>query len=359
MDVQGTLVSLHEDFPGEGWLGLFNRFWPAYERWFLRQGASRRPGLADSRAALSLYMPELVPLWQHLVELVASELVLGTTGIERAARFLTLYRPTPYLTGCSQAVWVGDEPVLVRNYDYHPSLWEGVLVATRWSDHRVMAMSDCLWGVLDGMNEAGLAVSLSFGGRRVVGDGFGIPLVLRYLLERCGSVSEACRVLSRVPSHMAYNVTAVDAAGDFVTAYLAPDRPPILRKFPLCTNHQEIQDWREYLRATSSLEREQTLAALLANPCLEIEALVQAFRRPPLCSPNPAAGMGTLYTAVYYPRRGVARFLGPGWELWQSFARFQQGRVSPWPPLSPLSAPEVSADPHRLGVDPFEKPVKG
>ena len=38
-------------------------------------------------------------------------------------------------------------------------------------------MSDCLWGLLDGMNDDGLGVSLTFGGRRVLGDGFGIPIV--------------------------------------------------------------------------------------------------------------------------------------------------------------------------------------
>ena len=41
------------------------------------------------------------------------------------------------------------------------------------------------------MNDDGLAVSLTFGGRRVLGDGFGIPIVLRYLLETCGTVEEA------------------------------------------------------------------------------------------------------------------------------------------------------------------------
>ena len=54
-------------------------------------------------------------------------------------------------------------------------------------------MSDCLWGLLDGVNDAGLAVSLTFGGRRDVGDGFGIPIVVRYLLEVCSDVSRRAR----------------------------------------------------------------------------------------------------------------------------------------------------------------------
>ena len=62
-------------------------------------------------------------------------------------------------------------------------------------------MSDCLWGLLDGINDAGLAVSLTFGGRRDVGDGFAIPLVMRYLLETCDTVDEARAALERIPVH--------------------------------------------------------------------------------------------------------------------------------------------------------------
>jgi predicted choloylglycine hydrolase len=48
-------------------------------------------------------------------------------------------------------------------------------------------MLDCLWGLLDRVNDAGLAISLAFGGRPQVGEGFGIPLVIRYVQETCGS----------------------------------------------------------------------------------------------------------------------------------------------------------------------------
>ena len=91
-------------------------------------------------------------------------------------------------------------PVLVRNYDYAPSRFEGVVQATAWGKHRVIGMSDCLWGLLDGMNDAGLVVSLTFGGRRVLGDGFGIPVVVRYLLETCSTVAEARAALARCRS---------------------------------------------------------------------------------------------------------------------------------------------------------------
>ena len=61
-------------------------------------------------------------------------------------------------------------------------------------------MSDCLWGLLDGMNDRGLAVSLTFGGRPDVGDGFAIPLVVRYVLETCDDVARPARCSRASPS---------------------------------------------------------------------------------------------------------------------------------------------------------------
>ena len=101
----------------------------------------------------------------HIKRITAAEerLCELAGGSDQAARFLSLYCPPPYLMGCSQAVWPGEEPVLVRNYDYNPLFVDGLVLHSTWNGRRVIAMSDCLWGVVDGMNDAGLAVSLTFG----------------------------------------------------------------------------------------------------------------------------------------------------------------------------------------------------
>jgi len=132
-------------------------------------------------------MPEFVASWERLVELAG--------GDDLAARCLSLWCPPAFITGCSQAAWTreGSDPVLVRNYDYPASRLEGIVYLTAWGGRRVIGMSDCLWGLLDGMNEEGLTISLAFGGRPVVGDGFGIPLVMRYVLQTCSTVDEAQR----------------------------------------------------------------------------------------------------------------------------------------------------------------------
>ncbi len=310
MKVHRTFRVLREERPGPQWRGHFRSCWPDYERWFLLEGERARPTYRECRRMLQWYMPEIVPLYEELVELAG--------GSDRVARMLSLYRPTPYLAGCSQVVWTQDEPVLVRNYDYRPDLWEAVALATRWHDRNVIAMSDCLWGVLDGMNDKGLVVSLTFGGRRIVGDGFGIPIVLRHILETCDTVREAGKVIQRIPVHMAHNVLMVDARGDFASAYLGPDRFPILRQWPISTNHQETWDWPEYLAATGSYERESFLASRLADPTESAETLASRFLAPPLYRLDYRRGLGTLYTSVYRPAQLSAEFRWPGLSCHQS-----------------------------------------
>ena len=92
-----TFYAVAEPEPGPGWQGLFSSAWPAYR---------------------------------------------------------------PYITGCSQAVHLGVDRALVRNYDYAPELLERVVLGS------------------------------SFTGRPATGTGFGIPLVLRYVLEVFDSAAQ-------------------------------------------------------------------------------------------------------------------------------------------------------------------------
>ncbi|MDX1595161.1 MAG: C45 family peptidase, partial [Gammaproteobacteria bacterium] len=235
---------------------------------------------------------------------------------------------------------------LVRNYDYEPRLCEGTLLHTAWNDRRVIAMSDCLWGVLDGMNEDGLVVSLTFGGRRVVGDGFGVPIILRYILEFCTTTQEAVDVLLRVPIHMAYNVTVIDRAATFRTLYLSPDRIAVVRQLPATTNHQGRVEWHAHARATATIERERYLFSRIADGDETPSGLVGAFLSPPLHNSDFSKGFGTLYTAVYRPRRARMELLWPGRSPWtHAFAHFGEGQVDVDLPLAghvpPLGEPAL------------------
>jgi predicted choloylglycine hydrolase len=214
--------------------------------------------------------------------------------------------------------------VLVRNYDYAPERLEGTILHTRWV-RDVIGTSDCAWGLLDGINDAGLAVSLAFGGRTVVGSGFGVPLVVRYLLETCATTADARAVLARLPYHLAHTLTIVDASGDVCTAYLAPDRGAELSTATVATNHQGRVEWAEHASATHTMEREERLVRLLEREAGTVEEFVDAFLHPPLFGTDYQRRMGTLYTCAYHVREGRVeyRWAGSGWE--QSFASFAEG----------------------------------
>jgi predicted choloylglycine hydrolase len=315
-----TLRSIREDQPGPRWQALFERHWPAYQQWFLSKGHLARPGYITSLKKFSQYMPELLPVYGQLVDLAG--------GGDLAACFLSLYRPPPYLFGCSQAVWSRHQPILVRNYDYSPNFFEGTLLYTAW--HRpVIAMTDCLWGVLDGINEAGLAVSLSFGGRNAVGDGFGIPLILRYVLEVCDDTEAAATILQRVPAHMPYNVTMVDRKSVFATAYVSPDRPTVIFEAPISTNHQQHVEWADHARMTATIERQEFLAKILSDPKETASRFIHRFLQPPLYQTQYEEAFGTLYTAAYYPFKGAVEYSWPDQPtLRQSFAHFKEQTIS-------------------------------
>jgi predicted choloylglycine hydrolase len=310
--------AVEELTPGPKWKARFDSMWPAYRAWYLKDGSSSRPDLATCRRALTRHMPELVPTYERLVEL--------SGGDEEAARLLSLYRPPGFVVGCSQGAWTRDEPVLARNYDYPVSRLEGIVYLTEWSGHRVLGMSDCLWGLLDGVNDAGLAVSLTFGGRRDVGDGFGIPLVVRYLLEVCADVDEAREALATIPVHAAQNLTLLDRSGGYLTAYVGPGRAPEFRAVAATTNHQGKVEWPEYARAIRSVEREQRVLELLEDPKLTRERFVEAFLAPPLRNTDYASGFGTTYTAAYYPTEDRAEYRWPGFTWEQSFDAFEESR---------------------------------
>jgi predicted choloylglycine hydrolase len=295
--------AISEAEPGPKWAGLFAGYWPDYHAWWLREGEHARPTYWDGLQALKTHMPELVPLYDRLCELAG--------GSDHAARFLSFHCPPPYLSACSQAIWPGAEPMLVRNYDYAPRAFDSLVMHTAWLGRTVMGTSDGLWGLVDGMNDAGLAVSLTFGGRRVVGDGFGVPLILRYVLETCETAEQAGEVLARVPTHMSYNVTVVDARRRFLTALMAPDRPARITHAAVATNHQERVEWAQHARFTATVERERYLLQRLTLHREPEDRFVGAFLKPPLYSSAFGEGFGTLYTAVYWPQRRAMEYRWP------------------------------------------------
>lgn len=315
-----TFRAVSEDIAGPKWAGLFEEYWQSYAKWWSREGLTARPTYRDCRVAIRQHMPEIEPLWEELSELAG--------GSDMQARFLSYYCPPPYLTGCSQAIWPGATPLLVRNYDYSDKAFDAILLKTRWQGRGVIGSSDGLFGLVDGVNDSGLSASLTFGGRREVGVGFGVPLIIRYILQTCSTTDEAAAVLTRIPCHMSYNVTLLDAKRHYLTAYLAPDRPAVLTHAAVATNHQERVEWHSHANFTATVERERfLLQRLTLHPETE-DKFIAAFLRPPLYSTAFSRGFGTLYTAAYRPASGEVDLIWPSSSWHQSFDNFTEGAKS-------------------------------
>lgn len=292
------------DVPSDVWASLFDYFWPSYKVWFLSEGIGARPTYAASRKAIATHMPEMATLYDQICG--------AAGGSDIAARFLAMYCPPAYVTGCSQAVFETQTgPQLIRNYDYHPSLFEGVCLQTDWIGKRVNGVVDSVWGLLDGINEDGLVASLSFGGRRDLGQGFGVPIIIRYVLQVCSTVAEAIDALQSIPTHMSYNVTLLDRAGARATVEIAPQGCEVFMGRGYATNHQsQDQSWTKYINAVKSHDRERMILDADANK-FGTQQMIEMFRSQPFLNTLYSRSFGTLYTSLYDPTSGDIQMILP------------------------------------------------
>ncbi|EJC75001.1 putative choloylglycine hydrolase [Rhizobium leguminosarum bv. trifolii WSM2012] len=314
VDVQ--FEAINEDLPGLKWRRVFDRHWPAYREWYLRQGVLSRPTSSACHMALHKHMPKLLPTYEAIVETAG--------GGDLEARFLSMWCPPFYINGCSQALVIGAEPSLIRNYDYSPLLLKGTWLASRFNGKRVVAMIDFLWGVLDGINEDGLAVSLAFGGRLATGVGFGMPIVLRYVLEFADTTAAAVAMLRSIPVHMSYSIAVIDREGNHATVYVNPNSPAEVVERRVSTNHQHEVHWEDHAEMTNSIKREVAVEKLM-HASANSETVVCGFQIPPIYQTNYSLECGTLYTAVYRPLDASVELVWPGARWRQSCADFQEG----------------------------------
>ncbi|SRR5690554_2764121 len=301
--------AVSEALPAEKWRNRFTETWPRYRDWYLSEGVGSRPTVEEARIAIAAHMPELLPLYDRVCRLVSSD--------EIAQRALSLFRTPPIISGCSVAIAPSSEPILVRNYDFTPEFFEGTILHSQWLDHDVLATSEAWIGCLDGLNSKGLAVALTFGGRLAHGrEGFQTPLLLRYALETCSTITEAIKTLERLPAQTVSNVVLLDRSGDYAVAFLSPDRPMVVRKRAVTTNHQLALEWPEGNSWSETAERADLLDRLRATTP-DLATFVSAFHQLPLYRTAYSEGLGTLYTVMIRPASGVVEYSWPQENPWK------------------------------------------
>jgi predicted choloylglycine hydrolase len=124
---------------------------------------------------------------------------------------------------------------------------------------------------------------------------------------------------------MSYNVTVLDRKRKYLTAFMAPDRDTIITNAAVATNHQESVEWISHARFTATVERERYLLQRLRLHRDPEEKFIGTFLKPPLYSHQFNAGFGTLYTAVYRPRKREMELRWPGTVWSQQIDNFEEG----------------------------------
>ncbi|MEM7562687.1 MAG: C45 family peptidase [Pseudomonadota bacterium] len=292
-----------EQAPGVKWQSHFNRLWPAYKRWFLRYGEADRPTYLESLKAIEKHLPQFIPTYEAMVDLAG--------GGDHAARFLSQYCPPPLFRGCSQAIYQANESIMVRSYDYSPYVFDGLLMCSKFQERQVIGMLDGMSGLLDGINSDGLAVSMSFGGREEFGEGFGIPIVLRYLLEFAGDVKEANALLKTIPIQGAYNIMMLDRDSNFETVAVSANRDPEFLGSKISTNHQSDSHWPLYEEKVQTRERFEYLTQIHQAQQHSAIDFSREFLKPPLYHNQFGKGFGTLYNAAFYPEHQSCEYFWP------------------------------------------------
>ncbi|MFS8099746.1 carcinine hydrolase/isopenicillin-N N-acyltransferase family protein [Lentzea alba] len=275
-----TFFAFAEERPGNGWRRHVGRQWPRF-----------RPEIADDLMAVSWRMAVLDLELPHLAPICAELTREAGLHDRTLSALLTHVDPPPAVVGGRQGT---AGRALVRNLELGLDRYESTLWLSRLGSRRVLGTTSGLWGLLDGMNENGLAVSLTSGATLRHDVGLSGPILVRHLLEQCTTVAEVDLAMRSWRTATTHDLAVLDAEGNR-TAYRVAPRTPTRRGL--------TQHW-----ATTTEG-------------------VAAMRRPPRFRTDYAIGGGTLHTAVYRPAEGTATFLWPGGSRTWGFDDFEPAEI--------------------------------
>ena len=168
---------------------------------------------------------------------------------------------------------------------------------------------------------------MAYGGRKKVGEGFGIAIVIRYILEICTNAEQAIEALRRIPVHLDYNIALVDASGVAYTVYICPGEDVIVTQELCSTNQQPFDPANEQFFLEDSQERLTALQGIAHSPYTTQQCL-DAFLYPPLYRLHENNQSGTLYTAAYFPQALSLCYMWPNRYLTLSFLNYPEQQLS-------------------------------
>ncbi len=214
-------------------------------------------------------------------------------------------------TGCTQFYKDGH---LARNYDDAPSSVENeFLLISPEGSFRSFGASAGYVERLDGINERGLAVSLTFGaGYPAKEFGIGAAMLQKIMLDKAENVNQALEIFTKAPYVTPNNIMLADASGRALIIESSAGKHRIRQADGLlvCANSYqdpEMKDQQKLKNPTTAWREKQVERSKnsLSNEEAMMDLLTSDFPNG-LFEPYFTDGLGTLWSVIYTPStRGI------------------------------------------------------
>jgi predicted choloylglycine hydrolase len=165
----------------------------------------------------------------------------------------------------------------------------------------------------DGINEHGLATGLTFNNLEVTKPGLNAGILVRYILEKCKTVTEALEHLAKMPIASAQTLTIVDKTGDMVIVECNCEKTVIIKPksnehFVVTANHFISEEMQQYQRNEElyadyrSKDRYQTAYNTLKTRkdySIELAQDILSGKYGFMCQYDRSKGLDTVWSSVY------------------------------------------------------------
>ncbi len=165
----------------------------------------------------------------------------------------------------------------------------------------------------DGINEHGLAAGLTFNNLEVTKPGLNAGILVRYILEKCKTVTESLEHLAIMPVASAQTLTIVDKTGDMVVVECNCEKTVVIRpkdneNFVVTANHfvsadmQQYQHNEELYADYRSKDRYQTAYSTLKTRndySIELAQDILSGKYGFMCQYDRSKGLDTVWSSVY------------------------------------------------------------
>lgn len=219
--------------------------------------------------------------------------------------------------GCTILIRSGDHPLLARNYDWSPTLTDGILASHEGLNHRIasLSMTASVFGALSGINEKGLAIAITgINSKKNYSNlaGLSMPIIVRGVLETAVNVQSAIDILMRVPHTTPAGYALADKSGNIAVVEVSPPRVVVRenhssRGFLIATNHfQKLSNDAEGVHVMPNSERRNKVVAHFQSrkpdaPYRDVLSFMGRVRQGPAMD-NYSMMLGTLWTIIYLPQ---------------------------------------------------------